>query len=157
MKEIVVIGIGQELRGDDAVGPEIVRGWKSQHPQSAEHVRVEISPLPGLELLDLFEGADTVILVDAVQSGDKPGTVHIVGMDQLISFEAGSGSVHGFGVAETLALGRQADPESIPETVIVIGVEALQMDLGAPISPEIQASIPVAISELERLIRKYFT
>ena len=125
MKNIIVIGIGQELRGDDAIGPEVVPAWQEQHPRSEERVRVEISPLPGLGLLDLLSGADVAILVDAVQSGAKPGTVHVVGMDQVGSFGAGSGSAHGFGVAETLALGRQADPESIPEAVIRSVLEAI--------------------------------
>jgi hydrogenase maturation protease len=125
--------------------------------EAASRVRVEISPLPGLELLGLLESAKTAILVDAVQSGAEPGRVHIVGMDQVDSFGAGSGSAHGFGVAETLALGRQADPDSIPETVVIIGIEILQMELGQPISPEVQKSIPEAVSKIEEIAGAHVT
>ena len=111
--------------------------------------------LPGLELLGLFENANIAILVDAVQSGTEPGTVHISGIEDVVSFGAGSGSVHGFGVAETLALGHQVDPDSIPKTVIIIGIEALQMDVGKPISKEVQASIPDAIAKLEETVQKH--
>ena len=155
MSEIVIIGIGQELRGDDAIGPVIVREWQNNNQSSDNHLRAEICPLPGLELLDLFEDAHTAILVDAVQSGAKPGTVHITDMNQLVSFGVGSGSVHGFGVAETLALGKQIDPSPIPERLIVIGIEILHLDLGEPISQEVRESIPIAISEIENIIHRY--
>ena len=157
MTDIIIIGIGQELRGDDAVGPNIVRIWQDQHPENANLTRVEISPTPGLELLDLLEGADTAIIVDAAQSGAKPGTVHIVGMDQLDSFAAGSGSAHGFGVAETIAIGRQANPASIPETVIIIALETHRMELGQLINLEIRASIPSAVSKLETIVRQHIS
>ncbi|MBT3339128.1 MAG: hydrogenase maturation protease [Anaerolineae bacterium] len=153
MKKII-IGIGQKLRGDDAVGPEVVRAWEKQHPESAKRVRVEISQLPGLELLGLFGDADIAILVDAVQSGAEPGTVHITGLDQVISFEAGSGSVHGFGVAETLALGKQVDPDAIPDEVIIIGIESEQIGLGEDISAGVRASIPEAVRKIEAIIQK---
>lgn len=154
MKKIVLIGIGQKLRGDDAIGPEVVRAWEEEHAENAEAIRVEISQLPGLELLGLLEGAQTAILVDAVQSGAAPGTVHVASLDQVQSFGAGSGSVHGFGVAETLALGRQVDPDSIPENVIIIGIESRGMGLGEPISPAVRASIPEAVAEIERLTNR---
>ena len=118
-------------------------------------IRVDISSLPGLDLLGLFEEANIAILVDAVQSGTKPGTVHISGIEDVVSFGAGLGSVHGFGVAETLALGYQVYPDSIPKTVIIIGIEALQMDVGKPISKEVQASIPDAIAKLEETVQKH--
>ncbi len=155
MHKIVVIGIGQKLRGDDAVGLEIVQRWQNDYPESAKLFRVEISPLPGLELLGLFDAANIAVLVDAVQSGAEPGTVHVSSVDQLVSFGTGSGSVHGFGVAETLALGYQVDPDSIPKTVIIIGVEASQMDVGQPISKKVRASIPDAVAKLEEIIQEH--
>ena len=157
MKKIILIGIGQKLRGDDAIGPEVVQAWEWQHPESAKLVQIELSQLPGLELLGLFGDADIAILVDAVQSGGEAGTVHVTGIDQVISFGAGSGSVHGFGVAETLALGQQVDPDAIPDEVIIIGVEALQMDIGHPISREVQTSIPQAISSIQEIVLHYTT
>jgi hydrogenase maturation protease len=149
MKKIVLIGIGQKLRGDDAIGPAVVAAWEEKYAHQNKNVRVEISQLPGLELLGLLEEADAAILVDAIQSGGKVGRVHVAGLDDLISFGAGSGSVHGFGVAETLALGRKVDPDAIPAQVIIIGIETAQMGLGEPISPEVLASLPLAVEKIQ--------
>ena len=155
VSRIVVIGIGQELRGDDAAGLEIVRQWQIKHPDTARQVHVELSPLPGLGLLDLLEGAQTAILVDAVHSTEKPGTVHTVTMENLASFSPGTSTAHGFGVAETLALGKKVSPESLPEHVILLGIEIQQIELGQPLSSVVRASIPQAIQILEETVRGF--
>ena len=103
---VVIIGIGQSLRGDDAAGVLAVETWQQANPQISQHpaVKVEISPLPGLHLLELLEGNEQAIIVDAVQSGATPGTIHDVRVNDLVSFAFGASSVHGWGVAESLAL-----------------------------------------------------
>jgi hydrogenase maturation protease len=149
---IKIIGIGQSLRGDDAAGIYAVRLWvdtyQPQHPQ----VQVELAELPGIGLLDLLEAARLAILVDAVHSGATPGMVHRLSEDQLASFAAGSGSAHGWGVAETLSLGRQLTPASLPAELIVIGIEAGQLDLGENLSPEVQSSLPEVARLIEQLV-----
>jgi hydrogenase maturation protease len=146
---IKIIGIGQNLRGDDAAGLSAVRLWvetyQAQHPQ----VQVELAELPGIGLLDLLEGTGFAILVDAVHSGARSGTVYQLREDQLASFTGGTGSAHGWGVAETLSLGRQLVPTSLPVQVIVIGIEAGQFSLGESLSPEVQASLPEAARTIE--------
>jgi hydrogenase maturation protease len=153
VSRIVLIGIGQELRGDDAAGIEIVRAWQQAYPDTAKQMRVELSPLPGLGLLDLLEDAQAAILVDAIQSGAEPGTVHTVGLENVEAFAAGSGSAHGFGVAETLALAKKISPASLPEQIILLGIEIQHMDLGQPLSSAVQASIPQAVLTLEKTIQ----
>jgi hydrogenase maturation protease len=68
---------------------------------------------------------DAAILVDAVQSGAPPGTIHKLIEEDLLDFGAGTGSAHGWGAAETLSLGRQLAPEDLPEKIFIIGVEEL--------------------------------
>jgi hypothetical protein len=48
---ILVLGIGQSLRGDDAAGLEAVCLWQQTHPLTAQKVQVEFTELPGLGLL----------------------------------------------------------------------------------------------------------
>jgi hydrogenase maturation protease len=149
---IKVIGIGQSLRGDDAAGISAVRLWvetyQAQHPQ----VQVEQAELPGIGLLNLLEGARFAILVDAVHSRARPGTLFRLTEDLLASFDGGSGSAHGWGVAETLSLGRQLTPANLPAGLIVIGIEAGQLDLGEALSPEVQASLLEVASLIEEYV-----
>jgi len=139
---IAVIGIGQSLRGDDAVGLEAVRQWQEKFSETAHRseVRVEASELPGLGLLDMLEDADVAILVDAVQSATVPGTVHRLNENDLAAFTSDAKSAHGWGVAETLGMGRLWGKANIP--IRLIGIEAEQMELGAGMSKVVQGCIP---------------
>ncbi len=109
---IAVIGIGQSLRGDDAAGLEAVRQWQEKYPETANRpeVRVEASELPGLGLIDLLDDMDAAVIVDAVKSSAKPGTIHRISPDELSAFTSDAQSAHGWGVAETLQLGRELYP-----------------------------------------------
>ena len=152
---IKIIGIGQSLRGDDAAGLSAVRLWvETFHAEALpQGVQVELAELPGIGLLNLLQGAHCAILVDAVHSGAIPGTIQRLTENQLESFTTGSGSAHGWGVAETLSLGRQLEPTNLPPELILIGIEADQLDLGEALSPDVASSLP----EVAHLIEQYMS
>jgi hydrogenase maturation protease len=158
--KIVVIGIGQSLRGDDASGLEAVRHWQVQFPKTAERseLRVILSESPGLTLLDEVDDCDGGVLVDAVQSFTHPGTLHRLDLEQLYSFRPESKSTHGWGIAETLQLGQQLNPTRCKIPIRVIGIEAGQFVFGAGLSREIVEAMPMACKaiqdEVEELLNK---
>jgi len=149
---IKIIGIGQSLRGDDAAGLEAVRLWQETYrsTQARLAVQVELVELPGVSLLNLLEGSQAAILVDAIRSDARPGTIQVLSEKQLAVFTQGSGSAHGWGVAETLSLGRQLLPSSMPEKLVLIGIEASQLRLGEALSPEVNSALPEAARLIEQ-------
>jgi hydrogenase maturation protease len=155
--KIVVIGIGQSLRGDDGAGPEAVRRWRETHPETAGRleVRVEFAELPGLGLLDLLEGANAAVIVDAVQSRAVPGTLLRLGPEDLASFTQDAGSAHGWGVAETLQLGRSLSPSLTDCRIILVGIATRQFKLGAGLSPQVDAALPKAVESIEKEVRAF--
>ena len=157
--KIAVIGIGQSLRGDDAAGLEAVRRWQEQFPETARRpeVYVELNELPGLALLDELEGCDAGILVDAVQSYAGPGTLHRLNPEQLSAFGSDAKSAHGWGVAETLQLGRQLNPERPQIPVRVIGIEASQLSVGVGLSQEVTEALPMACQAIQDEVEKLLT
>lgn len=152
---IKIIGIGQSLRGDDAAGLAAVQLWRETYQETGArpNVQVELAELPGIELLSLLEGARIAILVDAVHSDARVGTVRVITENQLETFKDGSGSAHGWGVAETLSLGRKLMPSAFPGKLILIGIEAGQLNLGEALSQEVEAALP----EVARLIEQYIS
>jgi hydrogenase maturation protease len=146
---IVIIGIGQSIRGDDGAGLEVVRLWRERHPASAARVRAEITELPGLGLLDLLDGMDSAILVDALQSSASAGTILRLGPDELDGFSPDAASAHGWGVAETLQLGRSLNPSLAKCRVTLLGIVGKDFSLGAGFSPEVLASLDSAVDLLE--------
>jgi hydrogenase maturation protease len=151
---IVIVGIGQKLRGDDEAGLAAVRCWQDLYASERRSldVRIELVESPGLGLLNLFAGAEAALLVDGVRSGAKPGTLHLLHETDLSAFLADAGSAHGWGVAETLALGRKIDPDSLPKRVLLIGIEVGDVTLGRELSPDVVRALPEAASLIQKII-----
>jgi hydrogenase maturation protease len=141
---ILVLGIGQSMRGDDAAGLEAVQQWQARYPTSADRVNVEFSELPGLTLLDLLAGMDAAILVDAVHSSMSVGTVLRLGPDELESFSPETTPSHGWGVAETLHIGFSLYPWLRKCKITLIGIVGGNFGFGAGIKPELAAGIKKA-------------
>lgn len=152
MSRIIVIGVGQSLRGDDGAGPAAVRQWQERFMATASRpeVRCEACEVPGLALLDLFDDADAVIVVDAVQSSAKPGTIHRLRAEDLETFAADSKLAHGWGMAETLSLYAQLADTQVD--IRIIGIEACEMKLGAGLSEEVRSALPGVSTLIEETV-----
>jgi hydrogenase maturation protease len=101
----------------------------------------------GTELLDLWCGAGTAILVDAVATGAPPGTIHRfeVGDEQLPVASAVVGT-HALGLRETIELARVL--RCLPTRVVLYGIEAGTFELGAPMSAPVIAALPLVAARV---------
>lgn len=152
--DVLVIGIGPVLRGDDSAGPLAVARWRKRegvtNRPSTEVICLEA---PGIGLLDAMDGVRKVVLVDAVRSGAPPGSLHRVSAEALQAFTSDTRSAHGWGVGETLALARLACPERLPEDLNIIGIEIKSVGLGQELTPEVAASLDAAADLIEGLVQ----
>lgn len=153
--KLTVIGIGQTMRGDDAAGIEAVQRWERLYSNTARRpdVQVQYAELPGLGLIGLIEGYDAAVLVDAVGSVDSAGHVYRLAPDDLESFGIGGKTAHGWGVAETLQLDRQVNPEHAAIAIRLVGIEVAQIDMGQRLSPDVEAALPAACQAIEEEVR----
>jgi hydrogenase maturation protease len=132
----VVIGIGHRDRGDDAAGRIVAD--RLRHQALAGVTIVDTDGEAG-RLLDLFDGADRVVIIDAARSGAAPGTVHR--LDARAGALPGEFalSTHAMGLAESVELARTLG--QLPSTCIVYAIEATSFALGAPLSPPVAAVV----------------
>ncbi len=148
---ILVVGIGNDDRGDDAIGLAIARHVRELCPRG-----VTVEELSGdpLALLEWWHGADSVILIDAVSSGSEAGTVMRFDAlaDDLPAIFGSHVSSHGIGVGEVVALARAL--ERLPARLIVYGVEGGGFDLGAPLSPNLASVIDITARRIAREISR---
>ena len=153
--KIGVIGIGQSFRGDDAVGLEAVRLWKENYPETANlsDIRVDVCELPGLAMLELLDGLDAAILVDAVQCFSKPGTIHNLHPENLSAFSNDSRSGHGWGVAETLQLDRIINPGRQQISVRLIGIEIEHLQMCFGLSKTLERSLPQICEAIQKEVQ----
>ncbi|MBS7287946.1 MAG: hydrogenase maturation protease, partial [Candidatus Freyarchaeota archaeon] len=83
MRRVFVIGVGNYLLGDEGVGVHVINRMKGG--SLPEGVEVVDGGVGGLFLLEFFEKADKVILVDAVLGGGKPGDIYVIKPEELES------------------------------------------------------------------------
>ena len=152
---ILVLGIGQSLRGDDASGLDAVELWQQIHPRTASRVRVELSEFPGMEILNFLDGMDAAVIVDAVQSNGLVGMVIRIRMEELASFKTEAGSSHGWGVVETLQLGISINPGIANKKITFIGIVGENFEIGTGISHAVQEAVPMAGQMIEKEISEW--
>lgn len=154
MAKLTLIGIGQSFRGDDAIGIMAVKAWVEKFPDTANHpdLLVQTAETPGVGLLDMLTEAPVVVLVDAVRSGAVGGTIHRLTENQIASFAAKIESGHGWGVAESLKLGRTLGRDDLPEEIHILGIEGEQFNVGTKLSPSVDEQIPSILDEIQKLV-----
>jgi hydrogenase maturation protease len=115
---IRIIGIGSPF-GDDDAGLEAARRLAAAPPPETDVVAAD---RPGAALIDLFDGADAVILIDAARSGAPAGTIHDLDLHALPADASGLVSSHGLGVAAVVRLA--ATLARLPPRGRVLAIEA---------------------------------
>jgi hydrogenase maturation protease len=141
---ILVIGIGNAYRGDDAAGLIAARRVRQQVPECGsviEHAG------EGAALMELWKDADTVIVIDAMRSGAAPGTVRRFDAELgPLPTSMFRGSTHAFGLAEAIELSRAM--KQLPRPLIVYGVEAQNFEAGTKLSPAIEFAMQTVVERV---------
>lgn len=141
---IRIIGLGNELRGDDAVGILVARRLRQEIGDRVEVVEAEMA---GVDLVELMNGADVAILIDAACSGQAPGTIHRLDASaDSISGPIFPHSSHAIGTADALELARAMGV--LPATVIVYGVEAENTEAGQRLSPPVAKALNQVVARI---------
>jgi hydrogenase maturation protease len=151
---VAVIGIGQSMRGDDAAGLEAVRLWQSVHPETAQRADVRIGSLEGsgLELIELLQGMDAAVLVDAVCSDAPAGAVQRIDLEALSSMPGDSAAAHGWGVGDALRLASALEPEIRHLEIRLLGVETGRLGVGEGLSEAVKAALPALCEAIEEQV-----
>lgn len=145
MTEPMVIGIGNPLRGDDAIGAEAAAVLRDRPEEVAEVFTHDGEPSG---LMDLWEGRGLVIVVDAVSSGNPPGTV--LRMDagvRELPADYFAASTHLIGLPEAVELARSLG--RLPEGLVVYGIEAEAFEPGAGLSDAARKGVDEAVRRIE--------
>lgn len=146
MARVAIIGIGNVLTGDDAVGPHVVRVVEAAYALP-EGVQVIDAGTPGYDLTAFMVGLDAVVLVDAVKAKGAPGEVRVYDKAELVSRKPVLAlSPHEPGVREALL---NADFMGVtPGVVRLVGVIPARTGTGIGLSPEVRAAIPAAVERV---------
>lgn len=155
--DILVACMGNLLRGDDGFGVAVAREldtWEA--PEEVDVVEVGISGVSMAQ--ELLDGYDAFVLVDAMEAGGDPGTLHVErasvpDIDQYSTREiAGfAADMHQTDPAKVLVLAEALDV--LPEVVVLVGCEPSETDdLADDLSDPVREAVPLAVEHIDRLV-----
>ncbi|OIK25107.1 hydrogenase maturation protease [Streptomyces malaysiense] len=147
---VVVIGVGNPLRGDDGVGPAAVDALRGRVPDGTV---LAVSDGELARVLELWRGADTAVVVEALRARPgRPGELHTLTAAEAASRPAGTASTHAFGLGECLALAEALD--LLPPRLVVHVMEVADTRLGAPMSEAVRTALPELIGRVAASVRR---
>ena len=150
--KVLLLGLGNEMLTDDAVGLRVVRLLRDEFAHE-DRCDVQETQEMGLALLDWIVGYREVILVDSIQTGKTPpGTLHELDAGSLQDLTGRT--PHFLGVGETLALGRQLGLP-MPEHVKILAIEVADpFTLGAQMTPAMEQALPTLVQRVRETLRQ---
>ena len=148
---MLLLGVGNPMRGDDGIGPEVAARIARLGLLDVE-VAEETGPLALLDHLRRTPGHQVVVVVDATPPGTEPGRVRVleVRTDPLTRSGRRLGS-HGLGVLDAVELARSLG--LLPPRLTLVGVEALSARLGTGLSIPVRERIDDAVHAVVDALR----
>jgi hydrogenase maturation protease len=143
----VIIGVGNEFRRDDGIGPAVVARLRDQQPGG---VALTVTDGEPTQLLDAWAGAELAVVIDAVMCEPSvPGRIH---RTEAAPRPAASASTHGLGIPDAVRLADALD--RAPQRLVVYAVEAEDLGFGRGLTPTVAAVLPdltrAVLSEIPR-------
>jgi hydrogenase maturation protease len=141
---ILIAGLGNLLLRDDGVGVHAVHELQKAPPPGVRVVEVGTAVL---DALHLFEEADRVLAIDAMQAGGSAGTLYSLRVSDMED-RSPKASLHELSLLAALrflASGKRA-------TIAILGVEPAIIDYGLDLSPEVRSAVPALIQSVREIV-----
>jgi len=152
-RTVLVLGLGNDLLSDDAVGLHVARAVREELRDDPAIMVRETTEM-GLALLDEIVGCDALVLVDAIETGAAPpGFIREIALDALAGRH--NTAPHFLGVGETLAFGRRLGL-AMPERGKIFAIEVKDpFTLGTALTPAVAAAVPSAAARVAACARAF--
>ncbi|WDF62223.1 HyaD/HybD family hydrogenase maturation endopeptidase [Flavobacterium sp. KACC 22763] len=148
--DILVLGIGNYLMGDEGVGVQFInRIDKTQFPENISFID---GGTGGFTLIPYIENHQKVIIVDATMDGKEEGTITLLKPRFSEDFPI-SLSGHNFGLKDMVDILSMTDtmPEIYLYTITILKMEPMCMQL----SPKVDAAIEKVTKQIIHQIEKF--
>jgi hydrogenase maturation protease len=147
MKRILVYGIGNRYRCDDAAGIRVAE--LLAHDLDRDNVDIKWGSIDGIAILDEIVGYDHVIFIDSVKT-EKGTTGEIYKIDPRTFRSIHSFSSHGINFITALQFGKKFDLE-MPEKIDIYALEIEDNDtFSESCTPQVTAAIPKLVDVIKK-------
>ncbi|NLI97409.1 hydrogenase maturation protease [bacterium] len=148
---VLLIGVGNRLRGDDAFGPLAIDRLLESSTIPSNWIFVDGGEVPenALGLVEK-EKPDRILLIDACDWGGMPGEIRFFSADEILSLPIRTISTHGVPLSFWVKMTQVEHPSVLIE---LLGVQAASLEFNASLTPPVQA----ALEHIEDIIKKHLS
>ena len=153
MQPTLVLGIGNTLLSDEGLGIHLLHYLQTQNPTLHSVTWLDGGTL-SFTLAPVIEDHENLIVLDAAQLNEPPGTVRLLEgeeMDRFVGY--GKRSVHEVGLVDLMAIARLQD--SLPVHRALLGIQPARLGWGESLSNTVSSVIPDAASQVMDLLYRW--
>lgn len=142
---VLVLGVGNLIMGDDGVGVLVAQRLQQEY-RFADNVEIIDGGTLGLDLLPKLENITNLIMIDAVETGQKAGScVRLCGQELPIALET-KVSPHQMGLKDLLAVSELMGHS--PKEMVLIGVQPGSIEMEVGLTKEVEAQLETLLSNV---------
>ena len=142
--KILILGLGNDLYGDDGVGIQVVRKLQNQ----ITGVDFDEASVSGLELVEMLRGYEHVIIVDAVKTeGGRPGDIYKLSPSDIPTLHGAS--PHDVDFRTSIEFGEKFIGD-MPKKIDIYGIEVDNVtEFGEDLTSDVEKSVPKVIKKIK--------
>jgi len=145
---VLVLGVGNALLRDDGVGLRLLADLSPEGRRWDAEIEFLDGGTQGLALLGRIAGRRALLILDALNLGAAPGTVHV--LREWRDCAARSATAHESNVSELLAVSTLLG--ECPEKVAIVGIEPHRIATGMELSDPVARALPAALEAARGLL-----
>ena len=149
--KILVLGIGNLLLSDEAIGVRIIEAL-SQHYAFTPEIDIVDGGTAGMELIDTMANREHLIVADAVLTGSAPGTVTVLRNDDVPALFTRKISPHQLGLSDVLMALRLTG--EFPRQLTLVGVEPASLEPAITLSASVEQAVVPAMQTILGVLRE---
>jgi hydrogenase maturation protease len=138
MAKTLILGVGNLLMSDDGVGVRVIHKLQEEYTLPDEVQTVDGGTC-GLDLLQFLDGVEFLVVVDAANLGQPPGTIQRLEGEAVPAFLSQKISPHEINLPELLFSAKLIN--LYPARVVVFGIQPQTIETGLELSPPVAARV----------------
>ena len=152
--EILVLGLGNILLTDEAVGVRVLDTLQDHPEFPTQGVKLMDGGTMGISLMVDMEDAQALIIIDAAQMNQPVGTVQVYEGEDMDHFLRNRGrSPHDIGLDDIMDGLRLRS--AVPEKRALVGIQPKDLRVGEQLTPKVEAALPQAAESIISLINRW--
>lgn len=145
MEHIVVLGVGNILMQDEGFGVRVIEEISRSYIFS-NNVQLLDGGTLGMELLRFIDGADRLLIIDAINGDGLPGKFYQFTNEEVNNYFKKKVSMHELGIQDVLTTLKLL--EKPVRQVVILGVQPAVIDVGLELSPVVQSAIEQTVGRV---------